>query len=140
MKVIDIMTTNPICCTPATPLIEAARLMKIHNFGAIPVVEDMTFKKPVGMITDRDIVCRAFEEGKNPAVLTVKDCMTDDCVTVTPLESIHECCLIMEKNRVRRAPVVDENGYCCGIVTQADIARHAHNKDIAELVREVSHL
>lgn len=66
--------------------------------------------------------------------------MSSSCVTVSPEDKIHDCCRILEQNRVRRAPVVDENGYCVGIVTQADIARHASTREIAELLKEVSHV
>jgi CBS-domain-containing membrane protein len=59
-------------------------------------------------------------------------------VTVTADASIDECCKKMEDNRVRRLPVVDDEGKCCGIVSQADIARHADEKDTGDLVREVS--
>ncbi|HEU4752254.1 MAG TPA: CBS domain-containing protein, partial [Armatimonadota bacterium] len=58
MQVRDAMTENPACCTPDTPLQEAAALMVQYDCGAIPVVESQQSKKLVGMVTDRDITCR----------------------------------------------------------------------------------
>jgi CBS domain-containing protein len=52
--------------------------------------------------------------------------------------SVDECCRILEDNKIRRVPVVDAGGCCCGIVALADIALHAKNKETAEVVKEVS--
>jgi CBS-domain-containing membrane protein len=58
--------------------------------------------------------------------------------TVTPEMSVEDCCQVMEANQVRRVPVVDESGACCGIVAQADIAQHASKRETGRVVREVS--
>jgi predicted transcriptional regulator len=55
-----------------------------------------------------------------------------------PDTSLDECCRVMEENQIRRIPVVDGDGACCGIVALADIAKHAAKRDTAEVVREVS--
>jgi predicted transcriptional regulator len=64
--------------------------------------------------------------------------MSKPCVTVTPDMSVEECSRIMEENKIRRVPVVDADGSCCGIVALADIALHAPRSVAAEVVREVS--
>jgi CBS domain-containing protein len=138
MKVKDIMTTDPACCTVDTSLQEAAKMMIDHDCGEIPVVENKKTFLPVGVITDRDIVCRTVGQGLNPLNLTVADCMSTPCITVTPEMSIAECARIMEANQIRRVPVVDDSGCCCGIVSQADIALHARRSVAAEVVKEVS--
>jgi len=138
MQVKDIMTKDPTCCTPDTNLQEVARLMVEHDCGEIPVVENKQSMKPVGVVTDRDICCRTVAEGKNPLGMTAGDCMSGPCVTVTPEMSVEDCCRVMEENQIRRVPVVDENGACCGIVAQADIAQHAPNQETAEVVKVVS--
>lgn len=138
MQVKNIMTPNPACCTSDTNLQEVARLMVEHDCGESPVVESKQSMKLVGVITDRDITCRAVAEGKNPLELTAGDCMSSPCVTVTPEMSVEDCCKVMEENQVRRVPVVDENGDCCGIVAQADIAQHASTQETAKVVKRVS--
>jgi CBS domain-containing protein len=138
MRVIDIMTRNPACCTTDTKLQEVAILMVKHDCGETPVVDSKDTMKLVGVITDRDITIRTVAEGKNPLQMTAGDCMSTPCVTVTPEMSVEECCKVMEENKVRRVPVVDENGKCCGIVAQADIAQHATNQETAVVVKGVS--
>lgn len=138
MQVKEIMSEKIACCTRNTNLQEAARMMVEHDCGALPVVESERNHKPVGVITDRDIVCRAVAEGKNPLEMTVADCMTDSCITVSPDSTLEECCQILEQHQIRRVPVVDQKGECCGVVSQADIARQAPEHETAEVLREVS--
>ncbi|HEY8459479.1 MAG TPA: CBS domain-containing protein [Blastocatellia bacterium] len=138
MQVKDIMTREPACCTPDANLQDVARLMVECDCGEIPVVESKQNRKPIGVVTDRDICVRAVAQGKNPLEMTAGDCMSTPCVTVTPEMSVEDCCRVMEENQIRRVPVVDENGVCCGIVSQADIAQHASKQETAEVVREVS--
>jgi CBS domain-containing protein len=113
-------------------------MMVDHDCGEIPVVDNKETKLPIGVITDRDIVCRTVARGLNPLDLTVADCMSQPCVTVTPDMSVEECSCVMEENKIRRVPVVDADGRCCGIVALADIALHARRSVAAEVVKEVS--
>jgi CBS domain-containing protein len=136
MRVRDIMSKNVACCSPETSLPEVARMMVDNDCGEIPVVN--ASRVPIGVVTDRDITCRAVAEGKNPLLMEAGDCMTTPCVTVTPETSLEECCETLESNRIRRVPVVDETGACCGMVSQADIARHAPKTETAEVVKKVS--
>jgi CBS domain-containing protein len=138
MKVKDIMTTSPACCTPETSLQETAQLMVEHDCGCVPVVENKENMKPVGTITDRDICCRTVAEGKNPLEMTAGDCMTTPIVTVSEDASVDDCCRVMEEKQVRRVPVVNAQGGCCGIVAQADIAHHIPTGQTGSVVREVS--
>jgi CBS domain-containing protein len=138
MKVSEIMTKDPACCTPDTGLQEVAQMMVDSDCGCIPVVDGKDSKMPIGMITDRDITCRVVATGQNPLDLTAQDAMTTTVVSVTPDTSIEECCNLMEESQIRRVAVVDENGACCGIIAQADIATNASESKTAEVVQEVS--
>jgi CBS domain-containing protein len=138
MQVKDVMTPDPACCTPDSTLRRAAEMMVEYDCGEIPVVMNVASMLPVGVITDRDITCRTVARGLNPLTMKVADCMTTPCVTVMLDTSLEECCRIMEENQIRRVPVVDAAGDCCGIVALADIARHAAKRDTAEVVKEVS--
>jgi CBS domain-containing protein len=109
-----------------------------HDCGEIPVVDSKDTRLPIGVVTDRDIVCRTVARGINPLELTVADCMSTPCVTVTPEMTVEQCSKIMEQNMIRRVPVVDADGSCCGIVALADIALHAKTNLTAEVVKEVS--
>ena len=138
MQVKEVMTANPACCTADTPLPEVARMMVDNDCGEIPVVENKGSKIPVGVVTDRDIVCRAVAKDSNPLDLTAADVMSKPIVTVSPETPVAECCRIMEEQQIRRVPVVDANGACCGIVALADIALQARSGVAGELVKEVS--
>lgn len=138
MKVKEIMTKDPACCTTDSSLQEAAKMMKDNDCGCIPVVESKDSGKPVGVITDRDICCRTVAEGKNPLNLTVGDAMTSNVETIKADSSVEDCCNLMEEKQIRRVVVVDDNGGCCGIVAQADIAINANEHKTAEVVQEVS--
>ena len=138
MQVKDIMTPDPACCTPDTALQRVAEMMVENDCGEIPVVENAASMRPIGVVTDRDITCRTVAKGLNPLTLSASDCMTTPAVTVTPETSLDECCRVLEENQIRRVPVVDAGGSCCGIVALADIARHAKKRDAGEVVKEVS--
>jgi CBS domain-containing protein len=133
--VADLMTADPACCDRDTPLPEVARMMIEHDCGAIPVVDDDG--RPIGMITDRDLTCRAVARDLDPAGLTAADCMTSDCVTIEMTASAKDCLDLLERNQIRRAIVVDDHGRCCGIVAQADVARRSEAM-AGELVARVS--
>jgi CBS domain-containing protein len=135
MQVKDIMTPDPACCTRDTSLTDVARLMAEQDCGAIPVAEG---GRLVGMITDRDIVCRTLANGKDPFEMAAGDCMTSPVASVRPESSLEECARAMQKNQIRRMPVVDQNGRCCGLVAQADLARHAPEPQTAQTVKQVS--
>ncbi len=135
MQVKEVMTSDPASCAPDTTLPEVAKMMVDKDCGEIPVLEN---KIPVGVITDRDIVCRLIAKNINPLESTAADCMSTPVVTVTPDISLEECSRIMQEKRIRRVPVVDEKGACCGIVALADIARQANGNVAGQIVKEVS--
>ena len=138
MKVKDVMTADPACCVSETALQEVAQMMIDHDCGEIPVVDNKETRRPIGVITDRDIVCRTIAKGLNPLDLTVAEFMTTPCVTVTPEMSVAQCASLMEDKKIRRVPVVDADGSCCGIVALADIALKGKTGVTAEVVKEVS--
>jgi CBS domain-containing protein len=138
MKLKDIMSTDPQCCTPSTTIQEAAQMMVDCDCGAIPVIEDQNGSKPIGIITDRDIACRAVAASLDPARTTVGQCMSTQLATVAADTSIQESCRIMEERQVRRLLAVDREGRILGIVAQADIALNLPARKTAEVVKEVS--
>jgi CBS domain-containing protein len=132
----DVMTPDPACCTSDTNLVEVAKLMVINNCGEIPVVDPDG--QPIGVVTDRDIVCRIVAEGRNPATHEARDAMTQPVVTVRSDASLDQVVATMERHQLRRVPVVDREGLCAGIIAQADVALTSRERDVAHLVREVS--
>jgi CBS domain-containing protein len=132
----DVMTADPACCTPQTTLDQVAKMMVQNNCGEIPVID--VNDQPVGVVTDRDIVCRVVADGKNPMAHTAETYMSQPVVTVKADDTLAEVVATMEKHQIRRVPVVDERGCCAGIISQADVAWAEPLPEVGELVREVS--
>lgn len=138
MQAKDFMSEPAMCCTPQTTLTDVAKLMAEYDCGAIPVLESEQGSRLAGIVTDRDIVIRVVANGRNPSEVTVGEIMTRPVFTVHAETSEQELCQLMEQHQVRRVPVVDENGICCGIVSQADVARVAPESETAEVLRDIS--
>ncbi len=132
MKVQDIMSRNPTCVTPETPLAEAARLMKQEDVGVVPVVESENSKRLVGLITDRDIAIRAVAEGRDGKTTSVGHIMTSEVRSASPDDSVDDIMTLMGREQVRRVPIIDERGSLVGIVAQADIVLEAKDDKQAE--------
>lgn len=138
MKVKDIMTADPACAVPETPLAEIGQMMIDFDCGEIPIVDDEETMRPVGVITDRDIVVRTVGRGIDPMDLEVGEIMSTPVVTIDCDASFEECCRLMEEKQIRRIPVTGSRGEICGIVALADIARFADKTNTGEIVQEVS--
>jgi CBS domain-containing protein len=132
----DVMTADPARCSAQTTLDEVAKLMVHNDCGQIPIVD--VADQPIGVVTDRDIVCRVVAEGKNPSAHTAESCMSHPVVTVRADAPLDEVLFTMEKYQVRRVPVVDQDGCCTGIIAQADVARATPEREVGHLVQEVS--
>lgn len=104
--------------------------------GEIPITD--AANRLVGVITDRDIVCRVVAKGKDPSAVAASDVMSQPVVCVNEDTSLEDVLAVMEENQIRRVPVVDASGCCCGIIAQADVALNAREGQVGELVREVS--
>lgn len=131
------MTANPACCTSNSTIEDAAKLMVKYNCGEIPVIQSEKDRQVVGVITDRDICCRTIGKSLNPMSMTVGAVMSSPVVTISDTGSLTECALVMEKNQIRRIPVVNQNEEICGIVALADLVEV--KKSLAgEVIREIS--
>ena len=137
-KVKEIMTKNPVYCLPDASLEFVARLMKDHDCGEIPIVDNEKNLSPIGVVTDRDICLRTIALGKNPLQLTVRDTMTSPAKIINLDTPISTCCEVMESNKIRRVPVVDHTGRICGMVSLADIANKLDEAITSEVVKNIS--
>lgn len=114
--------------------------MTEYNCGLLPVVESADSGKLIGVVTDRDIVCRVVARGVDCLNTTVQSAMTAGQLwTVRPDESADEVIDRMEEGQVRRIPVVDEQSRVVGIISTADIALELEEpEEIAEVFEEIS--
>jgi CBS domain-containing protein len=135
MNVRDAMTPHPVSCDPTTTLPVIARLMLDHDCAAVPIVRA---GEVLGIVTDRDIVCRAVARGWNTAELTAAVVMSAPLVAIHPDESFDEAAQVMRENHVHHLPVIDETGQLLGIVAQSDLGRRMSNRELGQLARETS--
>ena len=136
MDIRSVMTPDPTTCSPDATLRQVAQMMKQNDCGQIPVVGQD--RKPVGVITDRDIAVRAVAEGADSTSASVSDYMTSPVATVKDDCSVKEVADMMERQQIRRVVVVDGQGCVSGIVAQADIALAGRDNQTAEIVKQVS--
>jgi CBS domain-containing protein len=139
MKARDLMTSNPEVVTPDDPVERAAQIMRDRGVGIVPVVDDLDNMRLQGLITDRDIAIRHVAQDC-PRTCTVRDHMTSDRIEATsPDADLDDILDVMERDQVRRIPVLEEGYRLVGIIAQADIAtRGVKEKDVGELVERIS--
>ena len=135
MLIKDLMTRSPVCCKPSDTLDTVAKLMLENDCGEIPVCDGANL---VGVITDRDITCRAVATGRTPMDVAVAEVMTHNPYIVHQDQKLDAALEVMEERRVRRLPVVDDQHRIVGIVSQADLVARAPILKVARLVKSVS--
>ena len=139
MQAKDIMNRNPVCAMPHMKVQEVAEMMVECDCGSIPVIDNEETMKPlIGMVTDRDIVCRLLAQGQNPLEHTVKDCMSSPAIAVKPEDTLEHVADVMEQKQIRRIPVCDDTGAVVGLITQAHIAKHGSTDQAGELLKNIS--
>jgi CBS domain-containing protein len=134
------MTPDPTCCTPDSTARQAALLMKEHDCGSIPVVENASSKRLVGTVTDRDLAIRGLAAGNGPET-PVRELMTPEPITCAPEDEVEVVREVMVAQQVRRVPVVDRDGRVVGIVSQADLALEegaASDREVGRIVEAIS--
>jgi predicted transcriptional regulator len=109
--------------TPNTSLEECARKMDRTGVGVLPVWKD---GKVIGVVTDRDICCRALAKGGNPKTMTAREIMTSDVASCRDDQDCTEAARIMKAKHVRRLMVMDRNHAVVGLFSVDDLARQSH--------------
>jgi CBS domain-containing protein len=136
MKVKDAMHKGVDWVSPETPLTELAKLMCEHDIGSIPIGEN---DKLVGMVTDRDIVCKGLaRDGFDIARATAREVMTTGIHCCREDDDLAKAVRHMEELQVRRLPVVNKNKRMVGILSLGDVSRSAPSDLLTECVKSVS--
>lgn len=138
MNIREVMTRDPSCCIPSDTVATAAQTMRREDVGPVPVVSDHSEKRLVGILTDRDLAVRVVAEGRDPHNTRVDEVMTTNPVTCREDDDVMNVIRLMADHQIRRIPVVDSSSRLAGIVAQADIARHAEDAPVGEMVEEIS--
>lgn len=125
MRVGDFCSHSVVTCRHATRVVELARIMRDQHVGAVVIVEPQAGARPrpVGVVTDRDLVVQVMAQTADPELLLVGDLLVADLVSARVSESVYKAARLMSVNGVRRLPVVDERGGLVGIVVADDLIR-----------------
>jgi CBS domain-containing protein len=119
MLVGKIMNKHVITVKPDTSFLEAVQVMADNHIGCVIVARD---GKPVGMLTERDVlVAIASEEIKDLKKTKVKAVMTNYVINISPKRTVIEAAMLMSENKIKKLPVVDGKGRLVGIITASDI-------------------
>lgn len=125
MKISQVMTADPVTCTPRTNLAEAAALMLQGDCGILPVVDSGKIR---GIVTDRDLFIALGTRDLKPSAVTVADVVHTPVFTCTPDDDVEEVLAIMKQHAIRRVPVEGFGGTVLGIVSMNDIVLAAGAK------------
>lgn len=127
MKVVDVMTKNPLVMTPGETIGQADEIMTENRIRQLPVVAEGAL---LGIVTDRDI--RSFlaqssilepEERAKALKTQVRDIMTTEPMTLSPDDDLREAVELLIEEKIGGIPVVDEAEGVVGIVTYVDVLR-----------------
>jgi len=133
----DIMTRNPKTARPTDTVQAVAQIMVDEDCGIVPICDESG--RLLGVITDRDIVCRLVARGVDMREARAKDVMTDDVECVTEDESLCSVLRLMSEHQVRRAPVVARGDRLVGIIAMADLAREADvDEELQDTFEDIS--
>lgn len=136
MNVGEIMTEHVISINEDEPVVAAARLMKQHNIGSLPVRDSKNRLR--GIITDRDIVLRCVAGNIDPQEVRIGEIMSRNLITASPSEDMEKAAERMGAGQIRRLPVT-ENGILVGIIALGDIARkNEFRMEASEALSEIS--
>ena len=136
MKVKDAMHKGVDWVSPDTPVTELAKLMRDHDVGAIPIGEN---DRLVGMVTDRDIVCKGLaQDNFDPGTTTARDVMTAEIHCCREDEDLVKAVRHMEELKVRRLPVINKNKRMTRILSLGDVSHSAPAELLLECIKQVS--
>jgi len=140
MKISQVMTADPVTCTPQMNLAEAAALMLQGDCGILPVVDSGKIR---GVVTDRDLFIALGTRDLKPSSVTIADVAHTPVFTCTPEDDVEAVLEIMKQHAIRRVPVEGFGGTVLGIVSMNDIVLAVGSKkavrgaDVVDTLRSI---
>jgi signal-transduction protein with cAMP-binding, CBS, and nucleotidyltransferase domain len=123
-----IMNHSPLLeATHVDSIFTVSNLMKEGKVSSIIILDQNT--KPIGIITERDIVRRVISDGKDPKITKTTDIMSKPLITVEESTHLYDATKKMVKHKIRRLPIVKDNNTLVGIVTVTDIIKYYYEKN-----------
>ena len=135
MKVIDLCTRKVTTAPASAPVAALSKLMRSDHVGSVVVTAEGS-RKPMGIVTDRDIVMEVVAMGLDPATLTAGDIMTASPAVAGAGDDALWALKIMRDRGVRRLPIVDAGQHVMGVIALDDVMQHVGStlNDIAQLI------
>lgn len=129
MKARDLMTAHPSVVTRDDSVAKAARIMRDRHLGLLPVLDDLSSRRLVGVLTDHDIIVRNVARGHDIGD-SVRVCATSGDLATVPLDAeASDVLSLMERRSLRRLPVLDADGRVVGVITLTDLAQRLRPSD-----------
>jgi CBS domain-containing protein len=135
MRCEEIMTRNPATCPMDATIVDVARLMAEKDIGFVPIVDGEG--RAVGTVTDRDIVVRAVAKGLDLKTAKLRDFGGNEVIYVKPQDDISRARELMQKHKVQRILVCDEQKKPVGVISLQDLAKAEDEREVGETVRQV---
>jgi len=136
MKVKDAMHKGVDWVGPESPVSELAKLMCEHDIGAIPIGKD---DRLVGMVTDRDIICKGLaQDGFDARRATAREVMTPGIHWCREDDDLARAVRHMEELQLRRLPVINKSKRMVGMLSLGDVSHSAPGNLVSEVARSVS--
>jgi CBS domain-containing protein len=138
-KCSEVMTSDPVVCTPNDLATKVAQVMNRADVGPVPIVENEQTKRLVGMVTDRDLALRMVGEARDIKTTKAEEIMSRKIVTCRAGDDLQKALDAMSENQLRRIPVVDDKDRIVGIIALADVATRANQPEkTAAVVNKIS--
>ncbi len=139
MSVGEICNREVVVIDRKASVYEGARLMRNHHVGSLVVIDEDsdTPMKPVGIVTDRDLVVEIMAKEVPEAVLAIGDIVAAELLTARESDGVWETILRMRAMGVRRLPVVNSEGHLTGMLTMDDLLKFIADEmsDLVRLIR-----
>ena len=153
MNVSTVCSRDVVSCSGQDSLRRLAELMRAHHVGAVVVTtagridhaagpaghaEGRADRRPIGIVTDRDLVVEVLATGLDPEALTAADLISGPVVVINEQDSLLDAIHRMRSRGIRRLPVTDVHGNLAGIISFDDLL-HALTHELTTLVRVAEH-
>jgi CBS domain-containing protein len=135
MRSEEIMKKTVKCSSADETVGRAAKMMREHNVGFLPICDDQ--KRVLGTITDRDIAIRVVADDK-PNGTRLRDVMTTDIISCRPDDDVERAAELMGAHQKSRMLVLDDQKHLVGVISLSDIAQKSSDKSAAKAMRDVS--
>ena len=136
MPIMEYCTKHVITATGSQTVFDAAKQMWDRNVGAIVVLD--SDKKPLGMVTDRDIAVNVVAQGKDPRSTVLKEIMSKNALVLRQDQGIFEATKMMSEKGIRRLPIVDSEGKLAGIISLDDLIT-VFGEEVANIANAIAY-